>query len=174
VSAFCLRPHLGCSVPPVRFSPLPARDAEAPSCTLTAGASSPRATGLLLSAGWIMDGSALWGGVLSSGCDRISPMKDAWMWGGRCQSSYKPACIRSRPGGSQVPEEVRREPACHSGGEMVPSHHLMFERRTSRLYQLTPAPPISGHIDRFAIYTCMCLFMPVQHPVIWEVHAEVP
>ena len=59
----------------MRFSPLPARDAEAPSCTLTAGASSPRATGLLLSAGWIMDGSALWRGVQSSGCERISPMK---------------------------------------------------------------------------------------------------
>ena len=97
-----------------------------------------------------MDGSVLWRGVLSSGCDWSSPMNDACMWDGRCQSSYKPACIRSRPGGSQVPEEVRREPACHSGGEMVPSHHLMFERRTSRLHQLTPAPPISGHIDRFA------------------------
>ena len=101
---------------------------------------------------------------------------------GRCRcrcgwpmSIIREACMHSiGPGGSQVPEEVRREPACHSGGVMVPSHHLMFGRQTSRLHRLTPAPPISGHIDRLAIYTCMCLFMPAQHLVIWEAHVEVP
>ena len=76
-----------------RFFHRPARDAEAPSCTLTAGASSPRATGLLLSAGWIVDGSALWRGVQSSGCERISPMK---MLGcGVADVSPLPACMHS-------------------------------------------------------------------------------
>ena len=59
------------------------------------------------------------------------------------------ACMHSiGPGGSQVPEEVRREPACHSGGEMVPSHRLMFGRQTSRLHRLNPSPPFLGHFDR--------------------------
>ena len=115
-----------------------------------------------------MDGSILSRETPSSGSDGFLRWEMSMMREGRCQSSEKPACIRSGPGGSQVPEEVRREPACHSGGVMVPSHHLMFGRQTSRLHQLTPAPPISGHIDRLAIYTCMCLFMPVHHPVIWE------